>query len=83
RQGSAHWIGRGACLVFWTHAKYRLLFGVETAWLLRQSHLGRVPWGRVPLGRIGLWQRALSNVQNPALKTALESLGESVFSVSD
>ncbi len=27
--------------------------------------------------------RALSNVQNPALKTALESLGESVFSVSD
>ncbi len=27
--------------------------------------------------------RALANVQNPALKTALESLGESVFSVSD
>ena len=27
--------------------------------------------------------RALSNVQNPALKTALESLGESVFSVRD
>ena len=27
--------------------------------------------------------RALSNVQNPALKTALESLGESVFSGSD
>ena len=27
--------------------------------------------------------RALSNVQNPALKTALESLGESVFSKSD
>ncbi len=27
--------------------------------------------------------RALSNVQNPALKTALESLGKSVFSVSD
>ncbi len=27
--------------------------------------------------------RALSNVQNPALKTALESLGESVFSARD
>ena len=27
--------------------------------------------------------RALANVQNPALKTALESLGESIFSVSD
>ena len=27
--------------------------------------------------------RALANVQNPALKTALESLGESVFSKSD
>ena len=27
--------------------------------------------------------RALANVQNPALKTALESLGESVFSVRD
>ncbi|MCA8835728.1 MAG: DUF721 domain-containing protein [Proteobacteria bacterium] len=27
--------------------------------------------------------RALANVQNPALKTALESLGESIFSVRD